>query len=175
MFRSVIQEQDVSMADTRQGIFSVMSFEGSTDTYRKWVDLTPEQLGDETQRRNGRFQVMLSFMRLSLMASIVVDSTGRLIFLNNLAEQYWKCRLWDVRGKHLSEVLRQDLNETSRSQRERERILAGGKPEIFIEHFHQGSQRISMFCFPFLDDHDELLMGAFILPHGGNLGPQPGY
>ena len=67
------------------------------------------------------------------------------------------------------------MNETDRSRREREGILRGSAPEVFMEHFHNGAQRISMLCFPFPDDRGEILMGAFILPHAGNLPPLPGY
>jgi hypothetical protein len=65
------------------------------------------------------------------------------------------------------------VNETDRSRREREGILRGSAAEVFIEHFHNRAQRISMLWFPFPDDANEILMGAFILLHAGNLPPLP--
>jgi hypothetical protein len=143
---------------------------------RKWIEIPTEELKDELIHRNGRFQSMLGFMRHSLQACMVIDALGRIIFINEATGHYWKVRLWDVQGKNLCQVMRLDEIETARNKRERERVLEQRFPEVFLEHFHNGGQRISMFCFPFPDDHGDMLLGAFILPHSGSgVEQKPGY
>jgi hypothetical protein len=137
---------------------------------RKWVDIPIAEIRDELILRNGRFQAMLGWMRHSLQACLVLDTSGRLIFLNSAAEHYWKARLWDLQGQNLCQIMRLNELETARNRSERERVLSQRFPEVFLEHFHNGGQRISMFCFPFPDDNNDLLLGAFILPHSGPAG-----
>lgn len=143
--------------------------------YMPWKDVPIEFLAEEMLKRNGRFQTLLSFSRAMPMAAAILDSSGRILSINNLAEQYWKLRVWDVRGKCLNEVLNLNQSETERLKKERERILTGKVVEIFSEHFHQGAQRISMICIPYPDDVGDMLMLSLILPHAGFPGIQPGY
>jgi|SRR5437667_5536357 len=132
---------------------------------RPWIDVPTTEIRDEIVVRGGRFQALLGWMRHSLQACIVLDANGRLIFLNTAAEHYWKARLWDLQGQNLCQIMRLNELETARNRSERERVLSQRFPEVFLEHFHNGGQRISMFSFPYPDERD-LLLGSFLLPHG---------
>jgi len=60
-----------------------------------------------------------------------------------------------------------NLKDSLRVQRESKMVLAGGEPRVFYE-CHEGITdkpiRQSVLKFPFGDD-DDVLLGAFILPH----------
>jgi hypothetical protein len=66
---------------------------------RAWRDILPDEMAAEMLTRDGRFQIMVSFMRISPMAALVIDDTDRIIFMNAAAERYWKVRVWDVRAR----------------------------------------------------------------------------
>lgn len=147
----------------------------SPGALRKWVDIPSAELNTEVIHRNGRFQSMLGFMRHTLQGCIVTDANGRLVYINHAAEHLWKQRLWDVQGKSLSDVMHLNTEETARNRCERDQVLKQRFPGVYLEHFHTGGQRISMFCFPFPDDNNDFLLGAFILHSGNGLDPKPGY
>ena len=156
--------------------FSSVLSAGERQVFRRWVDIPTEQLKDELVHRNGRFQSMLGFFRHTLQACMVIDAAGRLIYINQALEQYWKLRLWDIQGKNLCQIMRLDERETARNRSERERVLGQRFPEVFLEHFSNGGQRISMLCFPFPDDNNDMLLGVFVLPHSGNgVEQKPGF
>ncbi len=132
---------------------------------RKWVEIPLEELQNEVIRRNGPFQIMLGFMRHLSQAAVVLDASGRVIFINGAMEVYWGVQFWDVLGKSFAMVMRLDEMQSERNRLKRERATSGNYPEAFLEPFHQGKHDISMYCFPFPDDNNDLLLGAFILPH----------
>jgi len=134
----------------------------------KWTDIAPDELKHELLRRNGRFQVMLTFLRLLPACAAVLDARGRLVFVNEPLAHYWKQRIWDLQGKELCQVMHLTADETIRNKEARERVLAQRFPEAYNEHFHNGGQLISMCCVPFPDDNDDVLLFALVLPHSGN-------
>jgi PAS domain-containing protein len=131
----------------------------------------PNEMAAEMLTRDGRFQIMVSFMRISPMAAMVIDSIDRIIFMNHAAERYWKVRIWDVRGKVLGEVMHLTEREQHTMGKEHAKVLATapfGGAQVFYEHFRNGSERMSMLKFPFTEDDDYQLIGCFVLP--ANLG-----
>jgi PAS domain-containing protein len=132
---------------------------------RKWITIPIEELQNEVIRRNGPFQIMLGFMRHLAQASVVLDSSGRVIFINAAMEVYWGVQFWDVLGRPFATIMRLDEMQAERNRLKRERATSGNYPEAFLEPFHQGNHNMSMYCFPFPDDNNDLLLGAFILPH----------
>src|ERR1700686_4629676 len=124
--------------DSTARVFDVIKFSSvlpaSTHATRRWVDIPTEELKDEIVHRNGRFQSMLGFFRHTLQACMVIDAAGRLIYINQALEQYWKLRLWDIQGKNLCQIMRLDERETARNRSERERVLGQRFPEVFLEH-----------------------------------------
>lgn len=145
---------------------------------RAWKDILPDEMAQEMLGRSGRFQIMVSFMRISPIAAMVIDDTDRIIFMNATAERYWKVRLWDVRGRILADVMKLDETEKRNMSKEHVNVLdrsVYGGAQVFYEHFRNGSERISMLKFPFTEDHDYRLIGCFVLPANGGGDPKLGY
>ena len=136
---------------------------------KKWVDVDIEKLATEVIGRNGKFHIMIAFMGIALMPAVVTDRNGRLIYMNKRAEVYWGMKTTNVIGQNFAEqVMHLNLKDSLRVQRESKMVLAGGEPRVFYE-CHEGVTdkpiRQSVLKFPFGDDDDDVLLGAFILPH----------
>jgi hypothetical protein len=81
--------------------------ESVTPTKKKlcpWAEVPQQDLHYELVHRNGRFQQLLGWMRHSLQANAVLDSSGRIIFINRAAEELWWVRIFDVQGDVLMGV-----------------------------------------------------------------------
>lgn len=146
----------------------------SSPKIRAWEDILPDEMAAEMLTRNGRFQIMISFMRLTPMAAMVIDAHGRVIFMNTAAERYWKVRIWDVRGKALATIMNMQSGEEKRMESEHRNVLRGSSPssagaQVFYEHFRNGSERMSMLKFPFCEDDNYKLIGCFVLPSAGSI------
>ena len=149
-----------------------MRIQGDAPKIRPWEDILPDEMPAEMLTRNGRFQVMVGFMRLSPMAAMVIDGADRIIFLNAAAERYWKVRIWDVRGKSLADVMKMEKVDEKRMVAEHRNVLRGfsnGGAQVFYEHFRNGSERMSMLKFPFCEDDDYKLIGCFVIPSAGSI------
>jgi PAS domain-containing protein len=145
---------------------------------RPWRDILPDEMGSEMLTRDGRFQIMVSFMRISPMAALIIDDVDRIIFMNASAERYWKVRVWDVRGKVLGEIMKLDEREKKTMSNEHLNVLEGsigGGAQVFYEHFHNGAERLSMLKFPFTEDDNYRLIGCFVLPSSGSTDPKLQY
>lgn len=142
---------------------------------RAWRDiLLPDDIAAEMLTRNGRFQLMVNFMRISPMSGLVIDDIDRIIFMNAAAERYWKVRVWDVRGRVLADVMKLNEREKRTMSNEHARVLDNsvrGGAQVFYEHFRNGSERMSMLKFPFTEDENYRLIGCFVLP--ANSGGDP--
>src|ERR1700721_4755925 len=130
---------------------AAMSHQGSqTPPIRPWKDILPDEMAAEMLTRDGRFQIMVSFMRISPMAALVIDDIDRIIFINAVCERYFKARLWDVRGKILGDVMklgeREKLAMTNEHANVLENSIRGGA-QVFYEHYRNGSERMSMLKF----------------------------
>jgi PAS domain S-box-containing protein len=121
-------------------------------------------LSEEIIHRNGRFQQLLGWMRHSLQANAVLDSIGRVIFINHAAEELWGVRLFDVQGKNLCQIMHLNESETMRDCRERQISLEELRPHVIMEGFNHDSEHVSVLYFPYADDAGDVLMGVFILP-----------
>jgi PAS domain-containing protein len=159
---------------------AAMRHEGAlTPPVRPWKDiLLPNEMASEMLTRDGRFQIMISFMRIAPIVALVIDSTGRIIFMNAAAERYWKVRLWDVRGKLLADVMNMDKHETKTMSNEHASVLepsCRGGAQVFFEHFRNGSERMSMLKFPFTEDDNYRLIGCFVLPSNASGDPKFGF
>lgn len=145
---------------------------------RAWHDILPDEIPAEMLTRNGRFQIMVSFMRISPMAALVIDEIDRIIFMNAAAEHYWKVRVWDVRGKLLSDLMKLEERDRQAMRKEHLSVLLAspiGGAQVFLEHFRNGSQRMSMLKFPFTEDDDYRLIGCFVLPSNSESNPKLSY
>jgi PAS domain-containing protein len=145
---------------------------------RPWHDILPDEMANEMLTRNGRFQIMVSFMRISPMAALVIDEIDRIIFMNASAERYWRVRVWDVRGKTLADIMNLSAGEKKAMRREHVNVLESsmtGGAQVFFEHFHNGSERMSMLKFPFTEDDDYRLIGCFVLPSNSGGDPKLSY
>jgi len=136
---------------------------------KKWADVDIEKLAVEVIGRNGKFHIMIAFMGIALMPAVVTDRNGRLIYMNKRAEVYWGRKTVDAIGQNFAEeVMHLNLKDSLRMQRESKMVLAGNEPRVFYES-HDGVTdkpiRQSVLKFPFTDDDDDVLLGAFILPH----------
>lgn len=159
-------------ADLRPDPLAEMRVHNPTNL-RPWQDIQPDEMAAEMLTRGGRFQIMISFMRISPMGALVIDGASRIVFMNAAAEHYWKVRLWDVRGKMLSAIMHMGEAEEKRMTAEHQEVLRGapahGGARVFYEHFRNGSERVSMLKFPFVEDEDFELIGCFVLPSGGTV------
>jgi hypothetical protein len=147
---------------------------------RPWRDILPDEMGSEMLTRDGRFQIMVSFMRISPMAALIIDDVDRVIFINAACERYFKVRLWDIRGNVLGDLLKLGEREKRTMSNEHVNVLESsirGGAQVFYEHFRNGSERISMLKFPFTEDDNYRLIGCFLLPanSGGTADPKLGY
>lgn len=149
-----------------------------TPHVRAWNDILPEEMPTEMLTRNGRFQLMISFLRIAPMAALVLDELGRIIFMNAAAERYWKVRVWDVQGKTLAAIMNLNPRDTVCMNNEHanvlERSIRGGA-QVFLEHFRNGSERMSMLKFPFTEDDNYRLIGCFVLPSNASGDPKFGF
>lgn len=144
-------------------IIELLSFRKKV-TYRPWKDVPTEDISEEIVARNGGFQVMLSFMRMAPMPAIVTDCLGRVLFMNPLAENYVKARVWESRGKFLNELIHLSASDAAIADRHRDSVLGGGGAMVTMETYRTGSQRITVCTFPFRDNSNEMLAGIFLLP-----------
>jgi PAS domain-containing protein len=145
---------------------------------RPWGEILPNEMAAEMLTRDGRFQIMVSFMRISSMAALIIDEIDRIIFMNASAERYWKVRVWDVRGKPLGEIMNLDEPQKRTMSHEHAAVLSmppTGGAQVFYEHFRNGSERMSMLKFPFTEDDDHQLIGCFVLPANVGGDPKLGY
>jgi PAS domain-containing protein len=131
----------------------------------KWTDIDMEQLAEAVIGRNGKFHIMIAFMGIALMPALVTDRSGRIIYMNKRAEDYWKVKITHVIGKQFSEILNLNEVDTLAMSRESKKVLAGTEPHVFVECYAKPTPRMSVLKFPFTDDEDDILLGAFILPH----------
>jgi PAS domain-containing protein len=134
---------------------------------RPWNEIMPDEMAAEMLSRDGRFQIMVSFMRISPMAALVIDEIDRIIFLNAAAERLWRVRVWDVRGKVFGDVMNLGEREKQTMSNEHTNVLENsisGGAQVFYEHFRNGSERLSMLKFPFTEDDNYRLIGCFVLP-----------
>jgi PAS domain-containing protein len=131
----------------------------------KWTDIDMEQLAAAVIGRNGKFHIMIAFMGIALMPALVTDRSGRIIYMNKRAEDYWKVKITHVIGKQFSEILNLNEVDTLAMSRESKKVLAGTEPHVFVECYAKPTPRMSVLKFPFTDDDDDILLGAFILPH----------
>ena len=144
---------------------------------RPWKEIMPDEMAAEMLSRDGRFQIMVSFMRISPMAALVIDDIDRIIFLNAAAERLWKVRVWDVRGKIFGDVMKLGEHEKQTMSYEHSNVLENsisGGAQVFYEHFRNGSERLSMLKFPFTEDDNYRLIGCFVLP-ANTLDPKLAY
>ena len=149
-----------------------------TARVRPWNSILPNEMAAEMLTRDGRFQIMVSFMRISPMAALVIDGIDRIIFMNAAAERYWKVRIWDVRGKPFGDILNLNDREQKSLSREHATVLTQppvGGAQVFYEHFRNGSERMSMLKFPFTEDDDYQLIGCFVLPSNSGGDPKLAY
>jgi len=154
-----------SSADKVLSFSSVLPAHPSPIPLRCWVSIPNSELQAEVIRRNGPFQLMLGFMRELFHAAVVVDASGRVIFINRAMEIYWRVNLWDVQGRQFAEVMQLDEPAAERNANRRREATSGRYPDAFLEGFHSRPHWISMYWFPFADASGDLLLGAFILPH----------
>lgn len=135
---------------------------------RPWNEIIiPDEMAAEMLTRDGRFQIMVSFMRIMPTPALIIDDTDRIIFMNLAAERYWKVRIWDVRGKILGELMQLDEREKKNMSKEHVKVLANSAnsgAQVFYEHFRNGSERVSMMKFPFTEDDNYKLIGCLVLP-----------
>ncbi len=131
----------------------------------KWTDIDMEQLAEAVIGRNGKFHIMIAFMGIALMPALVTDRSGRIIYMNKRAEDYWEVKITHVIGKQFSEILNLNEADTLTMARESKKVLAGTEPHVFMECYSKPTPRMSVLKFPFTDDDDDILLGAFILPH----------
>lgn len=137
---------------------------------KQWADVDIEKLAAEVVGRNGKFHIMVAFMGIALMPALMMDRNGRLIYMNKHAEDFWKVKIKKVLGQQFSEILRLTEKETDALDRQVRSVLAGGEPRVFLEQSGtDAARRQSVLKFPFTDDDDDVLLGAFILPHGTSL------
>jgi nitrogen-specific signal transduction histidine kinase len=130
----------------------------------QWADIDLGKLATEVIGRNGKFHIMVAFMGISLMPALVMDRNGRLIYMNKLAEQHFGVKTTRVIGQPFAEILKLNERDTARMHRESKKVLAAHEAHVFLE-FYEKPLRQSVLKFPFTDDDDDVLLGAFILPH----------
>lgn len=94
----------------------------------------------------------------------MLDSGGRIIFINRAAEEFWQVRIFDVQGKNLCQIMHLSESETLRDRRERDISMQEKTPHVIMEGFNHGIENISVLYFPYVDDDGDVLMGVFILP-----------
>jgi transcriptional regulator with PAS, ATPase and Fis domain len=158
-------KRDKSPSSQELMFSSVLPADHELTPLRPWTSIPAEELQNEVIRRNGPFQIMLGFMRHLFHASVVLDASGRIIFINHAMEIYWQLNFWDIQGKPFAEIMQLNEFEAERNAQKRERATSGRFPNAFLEGFHQGKHDMTMCCFPFADSTGDLLLGAFILPH----------
>jgi PAS domain-containing protein len=149
-----------------------MRVHGSSPKTREWEDIRPDEMAAEMLTRGGRFQIMVSFMRISPMAALVIDGANRVVFMNAAAERYWKVRQWDVRGTMLAEIMHLCEADEKGLAAEHRGVLRESPScgaQVFYEHFRNGSERMSMLKFTFCEDEDYKLIGCFVLPSIGSI------
>jgi len=132
---------------------------------RKWSEVDIEKLAAEVISRNGKFHIMISFMAIALMPALVMDRNGRLIYMNKRAEEYWGVKITSVIGQEFVEILHLNEKDAAQMQRESRIVMAGKEPRVFLECYGKPTPRQSVLKFPFTDDDDDILVGAFVLPH----------
>jgi PAS domain-containing protein len=169
-----------AIVERMSGPLEAMAHKGSLmPVLRPWKDiLLPDEMAAEMLTRDGRFQIMVQFMRIMPVAALVIDDTSRIVFLNAAAERYWRVRLWDVRGKTLGEIMKMDQHEKRILSNEHANVLepsCRGGAQVFFEHFRNGSERMSMLKFPFTEDENFRLIGCFVLPSNPSGDPKFGY
>jgi|SRR5580692_11133379 PAS domain-containing protein len=131
----------------------------------KWTDIDMEKLADAVIGRNGKFHIMIAFMGIALMPALVLDRSGRIIYFNKRAEEYWRVKITHVIGRQFSEILNLNERDAAQMARESKTVLAGTEPHVFMECYAKPTPRMSVLKFPFTDDDDDVLLGAFVLPH----------
>jgi PAS domain-containing protein len=133
---------------------------------QKLADVTIEKLAAELLGRNGAYHIMAAFMAIAEMPALIMDRNGRLLYMNRPAEKAWKVKIKTVMGQPFSRVMGLSETETDAMNRQQIGVLAGREPRIFLEHFGPNSAtRQSVLKIPFTDSDEEVLLGAFILPH----------
>lgn len=131
------------------------------------ADISVEQLAAELIGRNGKFHIMIAFMGVAPMACLILDKNGRVLYMNKLAEDHWGVKTKTALGQQFADLLKLSAKEAAKMARQTASVLKGSHPQVFLEMTGTGGKtRQSVFKFPFADDDAELLLGAFILPHG---------
>ena len=141
--------------------------------FRPWAQVAPGDIALELVARDAPFLMMIAFLRTAPLAALVLDDTSRVLFMNVGAERYWKLRTWEAQGLFLGDVMKLDEEGKKSMRREHAALLApDGRATVFYEHFHNGSERVSMLQFPFAEAAGRLL-GCFVLPANGGGTPDP--
>jgi len=132
-----------------------------------WADVDIEKLAAQVVERDGKFHIMVAFMGAVPMPAVVMDKTGRLIYMNKLAEEHWKVRTKNVIGQPWPTILRLNDRDTTRVVQQSKEVLAGNHARVYVGWHNEGTNLAhmqSVLHLPFHDDDGDVLLGLLVLP-----------
>lgn len=133
---------------------------------KKWEDLNPTDFAAELLSRNGKLQLMASFVAMLPIPGILLDGKSRIIHMNQRAEKNWKTTIKQCQGEVLTKAF--ELSDTdSRQWRAADRkTLSNNEATIGYSSFRGGKEREFVLRVPVILDNDTIIAALFVTLEG---------
>ncbi len=131
---------------------------------KKVREMSVDELREAILKINGRFQIMRSFMAIVPIPAIIKDSSGRVLYMNPLAELMFDTTVAKAFGEDTSHFHTDD--EAVGVATHEKKVLHSKKPHVFLNvYLRRGKrERYTALSFLFTDDDDNFYLGWLAVP-----------